>query len=88
MPANKMNYLVVYKNVSQVFGTASKDVALQSPPPAGSSLLDKMVFFITYQPDNSILAVQQVPQEEVLEAEIQEKKAKNGKAEADPTPTG
>lgn len=83
MPANKLNYLVVYENVSQVYGATSKDVALQSPPPNGSSLEDKMVFFITYQPDNAILAVQQVPQSEVLEADIQERKSKNGKAEAD-----
>lgn len=85
MPANKTNYLVFYVNSSQVYGAGSKEIALQSPPPAGSSLEDKRILFITYQPDTSILAVQQVPQEEVLEAEIKEKKAKNGQAEADST---
>lgn len=80
MPANKLNYLVVYKNVSQVFGATSKDIALQSPPPNGSSLEDKMIFFITYQPDNSILAVQQVPESEVREAEILQRKSKNAEA--------
>lgn len=80
MPANKLNYLVFYKNVSQVFGATSKDIALQSPPPNGSSLEDKMVFFITYQPDNAILAVQQVPESEVMSAEISHRKSKNGEA--------
>lgn len=76
MPASRMNYIVLYKNESQVFGTASKDIALESPPPAGVSLEDKRVLFITYQPDNEVLSVHQVPQEEVLNATIKEKKTK------------
>lgn len=83
MPANKMNYIVLYVNSSQVYGTSSKEIALQSPPPAGAKLEDKRIFFITYQPDNSVLAVQQVPQEEILEADIKEKKPKNGEAQED-----
>ena len=40
MPAAKLNYLVVYKNHSQVYGSSSKKIALDSPPPEGYSLED------------------------------------------------
>jgi hypothetical protein len=80
MPANRMNYLVLYRNESQVYGTATKEIALETPPPPGVSLEDKRVLFITYQPDNEILSVHKVPQEEVLNAEIKEKKTKKDKA--------
>lgn len=76
MAASRLNYIVVYKTDSQVFGSASKDVALKSPPPEGTELEDKRVFFITYQPDNEVLSVHKIPQEEVLNAELEEKKAK------------
>lgn len=74
MPASRTNYIVVYRDESQVYGSASEKVALQSPPPEGMTLDDKRVFFITYQPDNETLSVHQLPQEKVLEAELKEKK--------------
>lgn len=74
MPAQRCNYIVLYQNESQVFATASKSIALESPPPAGVPLEEKRIFFITYQPDNEVLSVHQVPQEEVLNATIKEKK--------------
>lgn len=70
MAAQKLNYVILYKGESQVYGSASKDIALQSPPPAGVELTDKRILFITYQPDNEILSVHQVPIEEVMNAEI------------------
>lgn len=70
MPAQKLNYVVLYKGESQVYGAASKDIALQSPPPPGVDLADKRILFITYQPDNEILSVHQVPIEDVMNAEI------------------
>lgn len=76
MPANRINYIVLYRNDSQVFGTASKSIALETPPPDGVELEDKRVLFIAYQPDNEILSVHPLPQEEVLNAEIKEKKTK------------
>lgn len=74
MAAGKLNYIVVYKNSSQVYGSASKKIALESAPPDGCKLEDKRVLFVSYEPDNEQLAVYQVPQEEVLQAEIKEKK--------------
>lgn len=79
MPANRINYLVVYRNDSQVFGTATKDIALETPPPDGVPLEDKRVLFVAFQPDNEILSVHPLPQEEVLSAEIKEKKTKKKK---------
>lgn len=76
MPASRVNYIVLYKNESQVFGTASKEVALETPPPLGVSLEDKRVLFITYQPDNEIFSVHPVPQDEIMTAHIKEKKTR------------
>jgi len=84
MPASRVNYVVLYKNESQVFGAASKKVALSSPPPDGVDWEDKRILFITYQPDNEILSVHKVPQEEVMEAakeyKQQEEENENEKA--------
>jgi hypothetical protein len=74
MAAGKLNYVVVYKNVSQVYGCASKKIALESPPPEGCTLSDKKVLFITFEPDGETLSVYQVPDEEVQNAEIKKKK--------------
>ena len=56
MPASKLNYLVVYKNHSQVYGCSSKKIALDSPPPEGYSLGEKNIFFVTFEPDTDNLA--------------------------------
>ena len=74
MAAGKLNYIVVYKNYSQVYGSASKKIALESAPPEGSKLEDKRVLFVSYEPDSEQISVYQVPQEEILKAEIKEKK--------------
>lgn len=70
MPANKTNYIVIYDNDSQVYGTASKQIALETPPPAGVELTEKKIFFITYQPDNGLLSVHPVDRDEVLNATL------------------
>ena len=76
MPANRVNYVVVYENESQVFGTATKEIALETPPPDGVDLSEKHVLFITFQPDNEVLMVHPLPREEVLNAKIKDKKTK------------
>lgn len=81
MPASRVDYIVVYKDESQVFGSASKEIALQTPPPPGVPLEDKRVLFITYQPDNEVLSVHPIPQDEVMNAEIKEKKKTTKKKE-------
>lgn len=77
MAAGKLNYVVVYKGVSQVYGCASKKIALESAPPEGVSLKNKKVLFITFEPDSEQLCVYQVPDEEVQLAEIKKKKQEN-----------
>jgi hypothetical protein len=74
MAAGKLNYIVVYNGLSQVFGCASKKIALESAPPEGYSLKDKKILFVTFEPDNENLCVYQVPEEEVQTAEIKKKK--------------
>jgi hypothetical protein len=74
MAAGKLNYIVTYEGLSQVFGCASKKIALESPPPEGYFLKQKKVLFITFEPDKNNLCVYQVSQEEVMEAEIKSKK--------------
>lgn len=52
MPASKLNYLVVYKNHSQVYGCSSQKIAVESPPPDGLTENDKNIFFVTFEPDS------------------------------------
>jgi len=70
MAAGKLNYVVVYNGLSQVFGCASKKIALESAPPEGYSLKDKKILFITFEPDSENLCVYVVPEQEVQTAEI------------------
>jgi hypothetical protein len=74
MAAGKLNYIVMYKNSSQVYGSASKKIALESAPPEGCKLEDKRVLFVSYEPDTENIAVYKLPDEEVQNAEIKEKK--------------
>lgn len=76
MPASKVNYIVVYRGESQIYGSASKEIALKTPPPPGATLEDKRILFVTYQPDNEVISVHLLPQEEVLAADITIKKKK------------
>lgn len=70
MPSTRLNYLVVYKGLSQVYGSAKKEIALETPPPDGVSIEDKRVLFVTFHPDEDRLLVQKVPDEEVFNAEL------------------
>lgn len=76
MAASKVNYIVLYKGHSQVYGCASKKIALESAPPDGLSLSDKRILFITFEPDNEDLSVHLVDQSEIENAEIKTKKEK------------
>lgn len=81
MPAAKLSYLVFYTNESQVYGCASREIALSSPPPPGTSIEDKRILFVTYRPDDEILSVHPLPQEEVLSSELVYKKPPKKKGE-------
>jgi len=77
MPASKLNYIVVYKNHSQVYGCSSKKIAIESPPPEGYSEKDKKILFVTFEPDTDNLCAYTVSSEGADEEEIVEtKKAK------------
>lgn len=70
MPASKLNYLVVYKNHSQVYGCSSKKIAIESPPPEGTGIEDKNIFFVTFEPDSDNICLYKV--EETIEEESNE----------------
>lgn len=70
MPAQKINYLVLYPHDAQVYGCSSKDIALQSPPPEGFTLEDKRIFFVSMEPENGNLVWYQIPKEDIMNAEI------------------
>lgn len=76
MPANRTNYIVWYDGESQVYASGSKEIALETPPPEGLTLESKHIGFITHRPDDDCVVVHEIPQEEVLTAEIKEKKKK------------
>lgn len=60
MPASKLNYLVVYNNHSQVYGTGTKKIAVDTPPPDGLTENDKHVFFVTFEPDTQNICLSKV----------------------------
>jgi len=63
MAASKLNYVVVYKNHSQVYGCSSKKIALESPAPEGYNVDDKNIFFITFEPDTNNISFYKVDNE-------------------------
>lgn len=76
MPASKLNYIVVYKNHSQVYGCSSKKIAIESPPPEGYSEDDKKILFVSFEPDSDNLCAYLVSKEDIVEEEIEIKKTK------------
>jgi len=69
----------LYVGESQVFGTATKQIALETPPPEGIPIENKRILFVTFEPDNEMLTVHPLPQDEVVNAELKIpiKKVKN-----------
>jgi hypothetical protein len=74
MAASRINYIVTWDGQSQVYGCASKEGALETPAPKGSTLEEKRVFFITHEPDNGVISVHEIPRDEVFSAEIKHPK--------------
>ena len=81
MAANRMNYIVWYDGESQIYGSGSKEIALETPPPEGLTLESKHISFITHRPDDNTLAVHEIPREEILGAELKHKQTKKKKVE-------
>ena len=70
MPTNKLNYIVLHVGDSQVYGTATRQIALETPPPEDIPLENKRILFVSFEPDNETLTVHPIPQEEVMNAEL------------------
>lgn len=76
MAASKLNYIVIYKNHSQVYGCSSKKIAIDSVPPEGYTSEDKRILFATFEPDTSSFCVYPVSLEEEALEEIKVKRIK------------
>lgn len=76
MPASKLNYIVVYKNHSQVYGCSSKKIAIESSPPEGYSENDKKILFVSFEPDTDNLCAYVVSKDDITEGETEVKKSK------------
>lgn len=76
MAASKLNYIVLYKNHSQVYGCSSKKIAIESTPPEGYTNEDKRILFATFEPDTSSLCVYPVSSDDQIVEEIKVKKVR------------
>lgn len=81
--ANKANFIITYDNSNQVYAAASEEVALATPPPAGSLITDKHVFFIMHEPDNEEIVWYKLDDKIVHNAEVKEAKRKPSKKKED-----
>ena len=64
MAASKLYYLVVYDNHSQVYGSATKKVAEDSPIPEGLTEDDKNIFFITFEADSKNICLHKIQKQD------------------------
>ena len=53
-----------------MYGTATKEIALQTPPPDGIPLENKRVLFVSFEPDNETLTVHPLPLDDIMNAEL------------------
>jgi len=74
--ASKLNYIVLYKNHSQVYGCSSKKIAVESTPPEGYTNEDKRILFTTFEPDTSSLCVYPVSSDDDTIEEVKVKKVR------------
>jgi hypothetical protein len=70
MAASKLNYIVLYEGVSQVYGCSSKKIAMETPAPQGIDPKSKKVLFVTFEPDTNNLCVYQIEEEDDKETSI------------------
>jgi len=77
MPASKLNYIVVYKNHSQVYGCSSSKIAIESPVPDGLTDKDKNIFFVTFEPDTDNICLHRYDLDKIGGFDLDDKKVKN-----------
>lgn len=85
MPALKVNYVIVYDNDSQIYATANREIALDTPPPSGIPLENKHIYFITHHPDTGEIIAQEFPKTEVMAAILRPHKTKEFKNVQEPS---
>ena len=76
MPASKLNYIVVYKNHSQVYRCSSSKIAIESPAPDGLTDQDKNIFFVTFEPDTDNICLHRYDPNKIGGFDLDDKKVK------------
>ena len=76
MAASKLNYIVVYKNHSQVYGCSSSKIAIESPAPDGLTDQDKNIFFVTFEPDTDNICLHRYDPNKIGGFDLDDKKVK------------
>lgn len=69
MAASKCNYVVMYKNSSQIYSAATLKTAVNSPTPKGCDPAGRIILFITHLLDEQNLCVYPLTKEQIEEAE-------------------
>jgi hypothetical protein len=64
VPASRLNYLVMWRGHSQIYGAASEKVARSNPTPEGCRPEDRRILFVTHRPDEDVLMAHLLPEEE------------------------
>lgn len=72
MAASKANYIIVYKNSSQVYSATKLETAEKTPLPKGCKEEDKLILFLSFLPDEQSLYVHKLEQSEIREGNEQE----------------
>jgi hypothetical protein len=75
MAAGKANYLIVWEKSAQVYSATSIKTALNTPIPKGCEEEDKHILFLSYLPDEELLKVYPLTDEQIekARAEVQQK---------------
>jgi hypothetical protein len=71
MAAAKANYVIVYKNSSQVYSTANLATAIKTPLPKGCKPEDKRILFMSFVPDDTTLCVYPLTDNDLTQEETQ-----------------
>lgn len=65
MAASKATYLILWKNVSQVYSSANLETVLKTPIPKGCTEDDKIILQASFLPDEQSLCVYPLTQDQI-----------------------
>lgn len=77
MAASKANYVIIYKNSSQVYSATNLATALKTPLPKGCKQEDKKILFMSFLPDEGTLSVYQLEEKDLQEESNEQQEQEN-----------